>query len=489
MLQRLVRRVFRQVIGGLFLALAPVCVLSVEPLIQATAPAAAIADRSGRGAGTVAVCLVGLVQRVAPEFAGLRHVLNALGAADLFVVLSGRSAASELPAYLLELALELHVLPDPGAAGSRAEAQALHRSGYAFEYLDQYSGFTFSQPASKTDRAHDRTNSYQLRDLSFCYSGVIRMETRRQRPYEYILYLRADYYYLSTLPPLRLLKHVHPAAVWIPDGCDSDGLNDRMAIVPRRWASVYFDRWTLLYNSSLVHALRRAGAGLAERGAEWLLLVALRGYSVPVRRFSPVAALMCTGATARGKQVHNARCTHKLHFAGGPAEDVGVQFRYAQEAAEAMSAAKNFARGWVWRATPMPYVQPGCFTSVQERLDCCNESKFGWGGAAICFNDIYYYSRCCGQDASVDGVDSYGSIARWRFGARGPAESRAFDGVWVAPTPDQSAGFVKQGMRPLCYAMADVASRCVDPAVLAHPSPSDTSRPKLIRLMQKRSSV
>lgn len=359
-------------------------------------------------------------------------------------------------------------------------------SGQVMAALDAKYGFQFSQPASSFNvPIRERTHAFQLRDTSACYSQVKLFEARRRALYQHVLFIRADYYFLTTLPSLKLLQRVHPKAVWIPDGVDSDGIQDRMAIVHRTWASVYFDRWTMLFNGTLLPFIRRARSTSGEDeeyGAEWLLLVALRAFRVPVRRFAPVAAAICTGTTGYGSGSSRYQsCSRPFVF-----DDSGdIRFRYSQEGSEAMITARWLRRDWVWRATPMPWVYPECFTSMEVHKLCCDLRLNGWGGRATCFNDVYYYWRCCGSgEHNKVGYDRYDSIARWRWGAQGPSESAAADGVWVAPPPEVAGRNLADGIRELCIPISSGHNRCADAALLSGASETvmDTRPPLFTRV-------
>merc|ERR1712157_638747 len=91
---------------------------------------------------------------------------------------------------------------------------------------------------------------------------------------------------------------------------------------------------------------RMANESDANVQSEWLLMVALRFFRVPVKRFAPIGALMCTGSTGNRAKKRHGSCTRPYDFDGE-----GIMLRYSQEASEAMSAARWLTRGWVWRAT------------------------------------------------------------------------------------------------------------------------------------------
>lgn len=399
-----------------------------------------------------AICGVGLLQRISPDKEGLRHVAQALRA-EVFLVLTGPEGV-EVPSHLAALAQKVKVQRDPGRVGIQRAADQFNASGAVIKVVWR---MLFAQPLSMPPEEEAGTGTYQLRDMSACLAMVHQREAEQGARYEYLVYARLDALWLTTLPDLDLLRSVHPDAVWIPDGCDSDGLNDRMAIVPRRWATHYFDRWSLLLSGKLTALLLRAYGGdrLADRGAEWLLYTVLRGYRIPVLRFTPVAALVCIG----GQRRHSS-CTRILAIG-----EQNVRFRYSQEGSEVLIAADMLARGWVWRPARAPWVQPGCFSSLEEARGCCDERENGWGGRASCFNDVWYFWRCCGPGAGRSKWDTYDSIVTWRWGAEAPGGT--VHGVYVLPAAETARKHAEESLAPLCYRISETASRCVDPEELA----------------------
>merc|ERR1719424_530126 len=110
-----------------------------------------------------------------------------------------------------------------------------------------------------------------------------------------------------------MLERTDPKAIWIPDGMDWDGLNDRLAIVPRRWASAYFGRLPNLLNGSLVFQLSYQ---LKERvTSERLLLLALHLAGAPVRRFSSTCAVLCQPGINYGHSWAVIKCS-RMYFLG-----------------------------------------------------------------------------------------------------------------------------------------------------------------------------
>jgi len=81
-----------------------------------------------------------------------------------------------------------------------------------------------------------------------CRRMVESYERQRGRLYDWVIFARADMFWTQSHPPLGVLD---PAFLHIPIGQDNSGydggaamgINDRHAVVPRKWFSAYFSRW------------------------------------------------------------------------------------------------------------------------------------------------------------------------------------------------------------------------------------------------------
>eukprot|EP00929_Paragymnodinium_shiwhaense_P070571 TRINITY_DN35736_c0_g1_i1.p1 TRINITY_DN35736_c0_g1~~TRINITY_DN35736_c0_g1_i1.p1 ORF type:complete len:734 (+),score=84.43 TRINITY_DN35736_c0_g1_i1:85-2286(+) len=400
---------------------------------------------------SVALCVVGLLSRLSPDRAGLKEVAKALEA-DVFLLLS-RNEGEEVPGDLFDWAADVSLPPNAGPSVLRLDARRADPSGKVIKALDKFQHKQFLEPLlvrAGQDGPPD-TNAYQLRDCYECFQKVRGREFARRVRYRYVVYTRGDTFWFSTLPPLNVLESINPSALWIPDGQDSDGFNDRMAIVPRKWADIYFGRWHLLINGSLLPGIRQGMGKKVGAGAEWLLYVALRQFRVPVLRFSAVAAIQCI----EGIKPNHGACTRPFHMGS-----TKVQFKYSQEAGEAMFAARMLSRAWEWRPALTPWISPSCFTSTAEAYGCCDEDLNGWGGVPECFNDVWMFWRCCG--AGAYDKSKFGSGRPWLWSAPANHDMK-IDGLFVMAPPHLMQQHIGEGMVPLCWRTADAGSRCVNP--------------------------
>lgn len=204
----------------------------------------------------------------------------------------------------------------------------------------------------------------------------------RQEGYKYWIFARLDWLWLALPPALSTFQRADPAAVWIPDGQDWDGINDRFAVVPRRYAKPYFGRWPWLVNGSLLPMMLRAATRSRSevspdlyRGPEWSLLAALHWYRLPVRRFGSTGAVLCLG----GRRAKYGRCTRQKR----PSD---LSYKYSGEVSESSANVLLLRDGWTWRFLASPRLEPPCFDKDGEEKWCCS-TQHGVAGNAKCWTD------------------------------------------------------------------------------------------------------
>eukprot|EP00747_Dinoflagellata_sp_TGD_P015277 gnl/TRDRNA2_/TRDRNA2_124180_c0_seq1.p1 gnl/TRDRNA2_/TRDRNA2_124180_c0~~gnl/TRDRNA2_/TRDRNA2_124180_c0_seq1.p1 ORF type:complete len:242 (+),score=13.03 gnl/TRDRNA2_/TRDRNA2_124180_c0_seq1:31-726(+) len=228
-----------------------------------------------------------------------------------------------------------------------------------------------------------------------------------------------------------------------------DGLQDRFALLPRNAASSYFRRWSGLLDGSLLTRLRRHLGGLRRQrgdvdlGAEWFVLAALSVNNVPVRKFTPVAAVLCP-------QQRSITC-------GGIPDHGDLLFKNSLEGAEAYMSENRLARTergnrWIWRVSRMPYLSPPCFRSEEDAERYC----FGSGVSSLedhHWDAHYTYSRCC--ENSI--------VSRY--------------GVWVLPSPGTARSLLSVGHTSVCWPLTPGGiARCAELASLVKNDFPDNTR-------------
>ncbi|CAE8595252.1 unnamed protein product [Polarella glacialis] len=256
-----------------------------------------------------------------------------------------------------------------------------------------------------------RRQAFQSRMLWLCREAMLQKEEARSQLYSHWIFQQIDFHWIVPPPSLRSFHKVSPSSVWIPEGSDFDGVNDRLAIVPRAWADAYFGLWRHLWlNASLDDQILDQSlitymsnhpskdSPTKPIGHAFLLLASLNWHNASIARFSSVAALICTQAS---HQAVSQGCRLQKYVAYPP---LSLRFQSYAEAQEAhLNAELQFQGGWQWQAVnETPYRRP-CFKSLHDQEQCC--SLRGPAGPADlssmsqCWNDLvsWDYSRCCTQ--------------------------------------------------------------------------------------------
>eukprot|EP00927_Polykrikos_kofoidii_P050371 TRINITY_DN4428_c0_g1_i1.p1 TRINITY_DN4428_c0_g1~~TRINITY_DN4428_c0_g1_i1.p1 ORF type:complete len:530 (+),score=65.84 TRINITY_DN4428_c0_g1_i1:31-1590(+) len=133
-----------------------------------------------------------------------------------------------------------------------------------------------------------------------CLDMVRNHEAERGRPYAWVVVSRTDFRWMAPHPPLDLLSG---DAVWIPSGSDWEGgINDRHAVVPRRYVDAYLSGWSLITRGQAKDVMLDTLGSMKVMGypgpnTECFLRARLAHYGVPVERFPNVAYLTCTQRT------------------------------------------------------------------------------------------------------------------------------------------------------------------------------------------------
>lgn len=140
-------------------------------------------------------------------------------------------------------------------------------------------------------------NLQELIGLHRCFRALQLVEANRRSGVRYsrVVHTRVEYDWLHPHPPLAMLDSAH---AWIPVGEDyGGGLNDRHAVLSRRAAEPYFERWSHILNGQVmaIDPQLRAGAirnAYAAQGDSYVRNT-LAFYNHSVRRFPGGGALRC----------------------------------------------------------------------------------------------------------------------------------------------------------------------------------------------------
>ncbi|CAK9009242.1 Uncharacterized protein SCF082_LOCUS10221 [Durusdinium trenchii] len=344
----------------------------------------------GAQAGAVGTCLAGPGDRLPPEEA-LKRQRDAAAALDaevfFLLTLKVRPERPETGPPEAHWAKKVYYVYD-GRGREALLFDHLHfaQNSSALKEYEEIPG-NFLAPLAATLNGR---NAFHLRNLWQCFEILVAEESARGERYKYWSFSRLDWYWLAPPPRLELFIEADPRALWIPDGSDWDGINDRFALVPRRFGHIYFGRWPWILNGSYLQMMKNAAPLNFELspkffgGPEWSLLAALNYRRVPVRRFTPTGAVLCLNS----RRARYGRCT-RPRVAGEPS------FKYSSEASEARTALSRMALGWTWHFAPPPLFEPPCFEEPEDQLQCCNHRLHGVSGDAQCWTDVFDHGRCC----------------------------------------------------------------------------------------------
>ena len=251
-----------------------------------------------------------------------------------------------------------------------------------------------------------RNSPMQLLMKKSCYDVVTRYERQHGIQYSRIIVSRFDLYFLVPHPHLHLFPR---NIVFIPEGQDFGGLNDRYAIIPREFAENYLLIWNELISGRLQRIYENSEMLAA---AENTLLLTLRAARVPVGRFLPIAALKCCDP---GPQCHSGNDTFKLY----ECDENGFRTSSASELAVARATAALLLQGWNWATLNTSSVGSrllarGCFPDHDHHLSndpggiftkasCCDERGGTLlGGRAICWrSNVHSFHRCCNDAVDI----------------------------------------------------------------------------------------
>ncbi len=241
---------------------------------------------------------------------------------------------------------------------------------------------------------NDRNLRYFLNKRSL-YKLIEKHETDNNFRYDRVIFQRSDMYYYAPHPPMDMLSSEY---VWIPEGQDWGGLNDRHAVIPRRFLERYLLRWDSFVSGDLPRWYEMTEwvktTGVWNEMYLFLALSSLRGTreEVKVARFLPVAHIKCC---TNGQQ-----CLHR------PCQDRTQGWRYQSEGSDALKVAALVKKGWQWHVVKRGEdgsrkFQPECFQNEGFTAKrCCDESVYV-GGPKSCWpegSEILSFDTCCRPD-------------------------------------------------------------------------------------------
>ena len=267
-------------------------------------------SQDARASADVAVCFSGWLRRSVPGAGepARRHLVDALGA-DAF--LAGTYNADDCPdgrgrcllarvrmlrpfkAVTLDPMLTVHELNESLRGAPRFAAVAA-----AYREDENWAGVNWFAPV-----LGDASLSVlrQLHDYSRSYQQVLKQERRRGANYTRLVHTRLEFDWIAPHAPLALLD---PRLVWVPPW---HAVNDRHAVVPRRYGADYFQRWELVQSAALLDVLPIES--LTHDGPEDVLQNLLVARGIPVGEFPFAAFKGCCQADQRCFRAEH--CVHR----------------------------------------------------------------------------------------------------------------------------------------------------------------------------------
>lgn len=128
--------------------------------------------------------------------------------------------------------------------------------------------------------------------LSKCLRLIHSHEAATGQLYSRLVHSRLESIWLAPHPPISLMDS---RCLWVPDGEDYGGLNDRHAIMNRSQAELYMARWDMILDGRVMqnNANLQSGTCCGSMSDERWLLSLTRYYRLPVCRFPQLFFLTC----------------------------------------------------------------------------------------------------------------------------------------------------------------------------------------------------
>lgn len=300
---------------------------------------------------SVAVCLGGLLKALPDVAESVQEFLVRPLDADLFVSGPLTGSSSWLPSLALF----------PSLAEARLDRENVT------QFLLAEAGGGWRDPArikgnwlgclegEAGDMERTGSGLCQMHSHRQCWDMISSHERRRGLEYERVIYTRADMRWLGPHLPLSLLP-AGKGEVYVVDGEDNGGINDRHWVMPRHLAPAMLDSWDRLVDgrtAELIEAIRRQTRlqGLSTEIYFHYLMASEDTYKL-VRRMPGMSFVPCaqhhgrkfvdTSATglndSRRLGQYDLRCE-----AGGP--KYRHEYKHARGVADCLGG-----RAWSWEA-------------------------------------------------------------------------------------------------------------------------------------------
>lgn len=124
-----------------------------------------------------------------------------------------------------------------------------------------------------------------------CLSMITDWEQRRGLEYERVVYSRADFLWLAPHVPLSFLPN---GEMWIVDGEDNGGINDRHWVMPRSLAAKLLNSWDRLVEGQLARLFENLGLWGLSTEVYFHYLMVGSGLDAYIRRLPALAYVVCS---------------------------------------------------------------------------------------------------------------------------------------------------------------------------------------------------
>lgn len=346
---------------------------------------------------TAAVCLLGAPRNVIPTYNELRTKVVMAVEGDAFVY---------VPFADLLSATLLAELPKIGPAVTAIVAKDVDRDGMEARIHRELQYPELSRVYAEVRGPWRAPMYFQMGSSMWgyhmqhaCKKMIEAHESQRGGKYSWVIFARADLLWIHVHPPLSLMD---PDFVHVPFGQDNSyyahgpepGLNDRHAVIPRKFMQGYLGRWEALVCGSAWNYLRLVAHSGYPINTEQYLLLHLRANAVPIRRFPPIAfVIQC----AEGPQCEHLYKGTDLRKQGwtGTAKYWTEVIEVRRTVHDNLHRVQRSEHGWIWMPL-QPHSQMWPRSAQQWELhslafDCCQSRS----GPVSCYTWIFRRRCLC----------------------------------------------------------------------------------------------
>jgi len=173
-------------------------------------------------------------------------------------------------------------------------------------------------------------------------------ERKRGGNYSHIVWSRPDMFWLGDHLPMHIIPEGERKNIWVVDGEDNGGLNDRHWVMPRHIAATMLNSWDRLMDGSLADFFGDLALPQLSTEAFFAYNLARSGENRLVRRLPPLAFVMCSNFHSRKNNDLSARTwedSARLGNVNVRCQPGGPKYRHEFEHARVVASCKQ---DWPW---------------------------------------------------------------------------------------------------------------------------------------------